>query len=462
MAIAQYARGRLARSGDRATVALSGRACLLREAAERGMIDQFAMQCGERSCISFPHLLPAMSIDYSPIPCPVVVPLDAILPEEPLLMMGAGPVPIPAAVAKANTVVINHLGATMAKIIEQVKEMARYVFQTRTKWVLGVAGPGSAAMEMAISNLAWRGTRVLSIRNGFFSARMAEMATRVGADVATLEVADRAVASLDEIADAIARERPEIVTIVQGETSNTVWNRDLRDIAALAKAAGALVVVDAVCTLSTMPLEMDAWGIDAVITGGQKGLSSIPGVSLIAFSDAAWERMKHRTEPNAHWCLDMALAENFWHNAGYHYTAPVSGVLALHEALRLVCAETLESRFARHLRCSLALQAGVESMGLKLYAPKDCRLNSVVGIETPEGLTPGMVCGHISKQYQVEISGSFGLPIVRIGQMGEQCREHNLFRTLHAFGRTMVDLKVPVDLPAGVAALEQELSQRGA
>ena len=203
---------------------------------------------------------------------------------------------------------------------------------------------------------------MLSIRNGFFSARMAEMATRVGADVATLEVADRAVASLDEIADAIARERPEIVTIVQGETSNTVWNRDLRDIAALAKAAGALVVVDAVCTLSTMPLEMDAWGIDAVITGGQKGLSSIPGVSLIAFSDAAWDRMKQRPEPNAHWCLDMALAENFWHNAGYHYTAPVSGVLALHEALRLVCAETLESRFARHLRCSLALQAGVESM----------------------------------------------------------------------------------------------------
>jgi len=147
-----------------------------------------------------------MSIDYSPIPCPVVVPLDAILPEEPLLMMGAGPVPIPAAVAKANTIVINHLGATMAKIIEQVKEMARYVFQTRTKWVLGVAGPGSAAMEMAMSNLAWRGTRVLAIKNGFFSARMAEMATRVGADVSVLEVPDRSVASLEEVAEAIARQ----------------------------------------------------------------------------------------------------------------------------------------------------------------------------------------------------------------------------------------------------------------
>ena len=399
-----------------------------------------------------------MSSTEPSIPCPDVVSLDAILPEEPLLMMGAGPVPIPAAVAKANAIVINHLGATMSKVIGQVKDMARYVFQTRSKWVLGVAGPGSAAMEMAISNLAWSGTRVLSIKNGFFSARMAEMATRCGAQVATLEVADGAVASLTDVADALARERPEVLTIVQGETSNTVWNHQLKEIAALAKAAGALVVVDAVCTLSTMPLEMDAWGIDAVITGGQKGLSSIPGVSLIAFSEAAWQRLKTREQANAHWCLDASLAENFWHNAGYHYTAPVSGVLALHEALRLVCAETLEKRFARHLKCSLALQAGVSAMGLSLFAPEPCRLNSVVGISTPAGISPADVCGYISRQHQVEISGSFGLPIVRIGQMGEQCREHNLFRTLHALGRTMLELGARVDLPAGVAALEQSLS----
>nr|WKF58455.1 (S)-ureidoglycine--glyoxylate transaminase [Paraburkholderia busanensis] len=394
----------------------------------------------------------------SVVPCPVVDSLDAILPEEPLLMMGAGPVPIPAAVAKANAIVINHLGGTMVKVINQVKTMARYVFQTNSKWVLGVAGPGSAAMEMAISNLAWQGTRVLSIKNGFFSERMAEMGRRVGAQVSTLDVDDGVVASLDQVAEAIRRERPEIVTVVQGETSNTVWNYHLKDIAALAKAAGALVIVDAVCTLSTMPLEMDAWGIDAVITGGQKGLSSIPGVSLIAFSDAAWARVKGRTASNAHWCLDASLAENFWHNAGYHYTAPVSGVLALHEALRLVCAETLEKRFARHLKCSLALQEGIAALGLKLYAPAECRLNSVVGIEVPQGLSPGDICGHISRQHQVEISGSFGLPIVRIGQMGEQCREHNLFRTLHALGRTMRDLGANVDLPAGVAALEKSLS----
>jgi aspartate aminotransferase-like enzyme len=396
--------------------------------------------------------------DTSSIACPTVLPLSSILPEEPLLMMGAGPVPIPDAVARANGVVINHLGSTMAAVIGQVKTMARYVFQTESKWVMGVAGPGSAAMEMAITNLAWKGSRVLCICNGFFSERMAEMARRTGAQVETLSVVDGAAADTQQVADAIDRFRPEIVTIVHGETSNTVWNRSLESISSVARAAGALVIVDAVCTLSTMPLPMDAWGIDAVITGGQKGLSSIPGVSLLAFSEAAWQRIMTRPVPPTHWCLDAALATNFWHNASYHYTAPVSGVLALHEALRLVCAETLERRFARHQRCSTALQAGIEALALKLYVPKPSRLNSVVGIALPQGISGSDVCAHISRHHHVEIAGSFGAPIVRIGQMGEQCREHHLFRTIHALGRTMVDLGVPVDLPAGVAALERSLS----
>ncbi|MDN7177228.1 alanine--glyoxylate aminotransferase family protein [Caballeronia sp. SEWSISQ10-4 2] len=396
--------------------------------------------------------------DTSSVACPTVLPLSSILPEEPLLMMGAGPVPIPDAVARANGVVINHLGSTMAAVIGQVKTMARYVFQTESKWVMGVAGPGSAAMEMAITNLAWKGSRVLCICNGFFSERMAEMARRTGAQVDTLNVVDGTAADTEKVAEAIDRLRPEIVTIVHGETSNTVWNRSLESISSIARAAGALVIVDAVCTLSTMPLPMDAWGIDAVITGGQKGLSSIPGVSLLAFSETAWQRIKTRPVAPTHWCLDASLAANFWHNASYHYTAPVSGVLALHEALRLVCAETLERRFTRHLRCSNALQAGIEALSLKLYVPKQSRLNSVVGIELAKGLSGTDVCAHISRHHHVEIAGSFGAPIVRIGQMGEQCREHHLFRTIHALGRTMVDLGVPVDLPAGVAALERSLS----
>src|SRR5690606_21384751 len=114
--------------------------------------------------------------------------LSDILPEDPLLMMGAGPVPIPDAVAHANSVVINHLGSTMSTIISQVKEMARYVFQTRSEWVLGVAGPGSSAMEMAICNLVRPDTKVRCNVNGFVSTSMTDMSRRLVTNVDILEV----------------------------------------------------------------------------------------------------------------------------------------------------------------------------------------------------------------------------------------------------------------------------------
>ncbi len=386
-----------------------------------------------------------------------ISPLDELLPDEPLLMMGAGPVPIPARVAAANSIVINHLGDTMAGVIEQVKAMSRYVFQTESRHILGVAGPGSAAMEMAVVNLVSPGDRVLSVCNGFFSNRLAEMAERTGGDVLRLGVPARETASPEAIGRALEEHRPHVLTIVQGETSNTIFNRHLAAIAQLARAHDCLVIVDAVCTLSTMPLEMDAWGVDAVITGGQKGLSSIPGVSLVAFSDRAWQVITGRSEPLRHWCLDAKLADQFWYKKSYHYTAPVSGILAMHEALRLICHETLPRRFDRHLRCSVALQAGIEAMGLTLYAPPEARLNSVVGINVPDGIDARELLKYMSDRYRVEISGSFGPPIIRIGQMGEQSRAHNLFRTVHALGSGMKALGVDVDLPAGVAALESSL-----
>ena len=372
-------------------------------------------------------------------------------------MMGAGPVPIPVPVARANSIVINHLGPTMSRVIDQVKKMARYVFETRSKWILGVAGPGSAAMEMAIVNLVSPGDAVLSVCNGYFSGRLSEMAERCGGEVHRYDVPDNQPADPEALRPLFESVRPKVLTIVQGETSHTLFNCHLPAIAALAKEYECLVIVDAVCTLSTMPLKMDEWGIDAVITGGQKGLSCIPGVSLVAFSETAWQRLSARTDRLSHWCLDARLAEAFWHNSSYHYTAPVSGLLALHEALRLVCVETLEGRLARHRHSSQALQRGIEGMGLALFQQPPHRLNSVVGIVLPDGLSAKKVCTHISSHYKVEISGSFGPPLVRIGQMGEQCRVQHLYRTVHALGSTMKDLGQSIDLPSGMAEMERAI-----
>ena len=391
---------------------------------------------------------------YSP---PETQHLDNILPSEPLLLMGAGPVPISHAVARANGVVINHLGETMDEVISNVKIMGRYAFQTVSDKIIGVSGPASAAMEMAITNLLWPGRSILALSMGTFSGRMAEMAEGVGADVTVIESAGIQPVRVEEVQEAFSKKHFDVITMAQGETSCGVEMKCLPEVARIAKEHGALVVVDAVCTLTTMPLQMDEWGVDVAIAGGQKGLSSIPGVSLIAFSQDAWKKIKSRKERQPHWCLDALRAQTFWGSQQYHYTAPVPGILALHEALRQICEETLPMRFERHRVSSIALQTGIETMGLKLFVPIKDRLNSVVAINTPEATDSAQIRKTMSKRFNVEVSGAFGLDILRIGQMGEQCRSHNLFKVLYALGMSCRQQGVDLDVSLGMAELERNL-----
>ncbi|MBK25703.1 MAG: alanine--glyoxylate aminotransferase [Halobacteriovorax sp.] len=386
---------------------------------------------------------------------PKDLPLAEIIPDEPLLLMGAGPVPIPNIVSQANGVVINHLGDTMNQVIDRVKLMAAYTFQTKSKKILGISGPASAAMEMAISNLVWSGRKILVLKMGTFSGRFAEMATAVGGDVTILENNDYKPFTKEEVEKELNQNDYDVITITQGETSCGLKNINLKEIALLAHSKNVLTIVDAVCTLSTMELPMDEWKLDVVVTGGQKGLSSIPGVSLIAFSDKAWKEIESRKVPCPHWCLDARKAYGFWNDKKYHYTAPVPGILALHEALRLICLESLESRFERHLNSSKDLQKGIESMGLELFIPEEFRLNSVLAIKLPQGINSHDLIEHMIKAYYVEISGAFGLDIIRIGQMGQQCRPQNIIRALYALGMSFKNMGLDLNLAAGMAALEQ-------
>ena len=391
---------------------------------------------------------------YSP---PETQHLDSILPKEPLLLMGAGPVPISNAVSRANGVVINHMGETMDSVINNVKIMARYAFQTVSEKIIGVSGPASAAMEMAITNLLWPGRSVLSLSIGKFSERMAEMAEGVGAEVTILKSTGISPIRVEQVEEELVKKAFDVVTLVQGETSCGIEMKCLPEISKIVKEHGALLIVDAVCTLTTMPLQMDEWGVDVVVAGGQKGLSSIPGVSLIAFSEDAWDTIESRKERHPHWCLNALKAQTFWGSQQYHYTAPVPGILALHEALRQICEETLPIRFERHRISSIALQSGIETMGLKLFIPIKDRLNSVVAICNPEEADSFQIRKIMSKRFNVEISGAFGLDILRIGQMGEQCRSHNLFKVLYALGMGCRQEGIDLDVSLGMAELERNL-----
>lgn len=393
------------------------------------------------------------------LPAPAAPPVGQLLPEEPLLLMGAGPTPIPGAVARANGVVINHLGPTMNAVVDGLKGLARYALQTQAEHVLGVSGPSSAANEMAIANLVGPGSRVLCLVSGTFSARLAEMAEGVGAEVTVVASPAHTPNTAQQARVALQSGRFDLVTVVQGETSCGLLTAEIPEIARAANEHGALTLVDAVCTLTTRPLPMDAWGIDAVVTGGQKGLASIPGVSLLALSDRAWEIVATRRRPIPHWCLDALRAWRFWGDHQYHYTAPVPGVLALYEALRLIAEEGLEARFARHARCSGALQSALEAMGMSLFLPPAHRLNSVLAIQRPGSVDATALRARMVADHGVEIAGAFGLDIVRIGQMGEQCRAPHLSRTVHALGESLRCEGFDADVAAGLGALADGLGR---
>lgn len=371
------------------------------------------------------------------LPAPAAPTLDALLPAELPLLMGVGPTPLPPSVAQANTHLLNHLGPLMNEVVESLQVLARYVFQTENRRVFAVSGPGSAAMEMAVANLAWPGRRVLAVVNGTFSERAAIMAGRAGATVDKLELPAGQGATAPLFAEALSRGPYDLVTMVQGETSCGVCNHALPELARMARAAGAMVLADTVVTLSTMPFQMDEWGIDVAYSAGQKGLACIPGVSLITFSDRAWEQLGRRPLPPAQWVLDAKLAEKFYMGHQYHYTAPTTSLLALHEALRLIVEETLPARHQRHAASSAALQRGLEGLGLELFVAPEHRLSTALAIRTPKGIDAAELCRRIEADHGVQIAGAFGLPIFRIGQLGEQCRPEPVRRTLLALGHTL-------------------------
>lgn len=389
---------------------------------------------------------------------PDIKSLSSILPREPLLLMGAGPVPISTAVARANGVVINHIGDTMSEVIDELRKLAQYVFQTDSNKIIGVSGPSSAAMEMAITNLLEPGRNVLVLDNGTFSHRWAEMAERVGADVTALTVKSITPISVRQVETAFALKHYDAVIITHGETSSGLLAFNLPALAAIAKRHGALVIVDAVTTLGALEFDMDKWKLDAVIAGGQKALGSIPGISLIAFSETAWNYIQNRCTTIPQWCLDAKLAWQFWGFHQYHYTAPVPGILSLYEALYEIRQENLDKRWARHSVSSGAMQKSIEAMGLKLFVPRPYRLPSVLSIALPYNVDSSKLRQFMTEQFGVEIAGAFGHNIVRIGQMGEQCRAHNLFKTIYALGTAFESQGVKVDVPNAMAVLEKGLA----
>jgi alanine-glyoxylate transaminase/serine-glyoxylate transaminase/serine-pyruvate transaminase len=340
------------------------------------------------------------------------------LPQSERLLLGPGPSMISPRVMRALAApVLGHLDPDLMAMMDEVRVQLRDLFRAPAgSFAFAVSGTGTSGLEASVANLVQDGTRVLAVVTGYFGERLASVCERYGGRVTRLDVDWGRACDAQRVREALAREGADLVCIVQAETSTGVLN-PVREIAAAAHEAGALVLVDAVTSLGGHPLEMEAWGIDACYSCTQKCVGAPSGLAPVAFAPSALARRV----PCRSFYLDLGLLEDYWVRRKYHHTISASLVYALHEALLVIGEEGLEARWARHERHHRVLAAGLDAMGLSLLPPEGERLWTLNAVRVPDGADDAKARRELLTRFNMEIGAGLGPlagKIWRVGLMG--------------------------------------------
>ncbi len=364
------------------------------------------------------------------------------LPER--LLLGPGPSNVHARVRSAmSRPLLGHLDPAFLALLDECQSHLRALYGTQNAFTLPISATGSAGMEACLVNLLEPGDRFLVGVNGVFGGRMADVAHRAGAEVTKIDAEWGH--PLDEAAmtDAIDRVRPKVVAFVHAETSTGV-RQDPARIAAAARDAGALVVLDCVTSLAGLPVELDRWGIDAAYSGTQKCLSVPPSLSPVSFSERALEAVRARKTPVQSWYLDVGLLGGYFGGERvYHHTAPISSIYGLTEGLRVIDDEGVEARFARHTEAAKALVGALLPFGFEPLVDAPHRLPMLTSMQLPEAVTErgeADVRRALLLDHGIEVGGGLGAlagRIWRIGLMGENARVDRVERLATALEQVL-------------------------
>ncbi len=359
-----------------------------------------------------------------------------------ILLMGPGPSCVPDQVYKAlSQKTIGHMDPAFLRIMDEIKDLLQAVMETKNRLTLPLSGTGSAGMEASFVNLIERGDPVLILINGVFGKRMEDVASRLGAEVDTLEFEWGKPVDPGQVKTQVESRTYKTVAVVHAETSTGVCN-PVREIGEIVRSAGSLYLVDAVTSLGGMPVRMDDWGADVLYSGSQKCLSCPPGLAPVSFSDRAVEALRSRKTKVPNWYLDLTMIIAYWEGAKrvYHHTAPINMLYGLYEALRLIAGEGLEKVYDRHRAGHERLIAGLSDLGLEMLAPPEHRLPMLNAVRCPEGVDEAEVRRRLREEHLIEIGAGLGPlagKIWRVGLMGHTARAENVDRFLDALRRSL-------------------------
>jgi len=373
-------------------------------------------------------------------------------------LMGPGPTEIhPRVLTTMSQPAIGYLDPIFVEMMEELKSLLRYAYQTKNPLTFPISGPGSVGMEYCFVNMVAPGDKVIVCINGVFGGRMLENVIRCGGVPVVVEDKWGEPVDPHKVDDALKKNKDaKIVAFVHAETS-TGCQSDAKEIAKVAHKHGALVIMDAVTSLGGSPVKVDEWGIDAVYSASQKCLSCTPGLSPVSFSERVVEHVKARKDKIHSWFMDMNLLLGYWGatTRTYHHTAPTNSLFALHEALLLIREEGLENCWARHHRHHVALKAGLEAMGLKFLVKEEFQLPQMNAVLCPEGVNEAEVRKTLLNEFGIEIGAGLGPlagKIWRFGLMGYSCRPDNVMLCLSALGSVLEDLGYAVHVGDAEAA----------
>src|SRR2546425_3535152 len=381
------------------------------------------------------------------------------------LLLGPGPCNVdPRILRMASAPQLGHIDPEFFSILEETTQLLRWVFQTKNEMTLCVSGSGFSGAEAVLCNLLEEGDTLISGSLGFFSGQIVEISDRAGARVINLET-ELGKPLEPGVLEKAFKDHPEtrIFATAIAETSTGLW-QPLEELERITHAHGALFVVDAVCGLGGVPMNIDEMKIDACYAGSQKSLGALPGLAPVTLNERAVQVIQQRKKPVQSYYLDLPKLHRYWNgDHTYHHTACSNVVYTMREALRVILEEGLETRWARHQLHGEAIRAGVRGLGLEILTQPGYELPVLAAVSLHQGIDELAIRKALLDEYSIEVGGGFGAlkgRLIRIGLMGYNSSRKNVDTVLAALGHVLPRSGFQPNIGAALAASDAVYKSR--
>ncbi|OGX32234.1 MAG: class V aminotransferase [Omnitrophica WOR_2 bacterium RIFCSPLOWO2_12_FULL_46_30] len=369
-------------------------------------------------------------------------------------LLTPGPTPLPPQVCEALArPIIHHRTPQFQAILKEAVEGLKYVFQTKSD-VFILSSSGTGAMEAAVANLLSPGDTAITVEGGKFGERWTELCYAYSVHTEIIKVEWSRAVKAEEIKAKLKATKAKVVFTTLCETSTGVTT-DIKSIAEAVKNSEAVLVVDAISGLGVIDLKTDEWAADVVVSGSQKGLMLPPGLGFISISQKAWKLIDTARSPRYY--FDLRAAKKAWAQADTPFTTPVSLVVALNAALKMLKEEGLENVFTRCRKMAEAVRAAASALGLKLYADASCASEAITAINVPFGLDGEKLVKTMRDIYGVTIAGGQAElkgKVFRIASMG-YLNEFDIILALSCLEKVLYQMGYKFELGAGVRAAQE-------